>query len=713
MAEALPGAGALLAAPAAVLLIAVTAYIGGRTLTRAVPAAGGLEIAVLSLSAGLLMLAHLGLALGLLGHLSRGPVLAAFAALHGLGLDAWRELRAAAGSMRRRLRRSGGAAGSMSWRLRSEGAAGAAGAQAPEPAQTGAGLVAAPDAAVTLTVALAPAAALALYPPIGFDAILYHLPFAKAFAATGHLPFLPALRFPVFPQLNEMLFALGLLLDGDLSTQLLMVLATLLTAGLLVAWGRSAFGAETGVGWLAAAVLAGNPLVIYLAGNAYVDAGLALWVTAALFCLHRFRRSAPRGHLARPDAPDSGAGALPPAADRDGAGAWAILAGAFAGGAAAGKYLGLFFVVAIAAIVAWTDRRRAVWFTAAAVAVMAPWYGRIVYYTHNPLFPYFPRWFGSSPWDPLLFRPVFSPGAWAAGLGPRLLTFVRLPWSLSFGWRSAGAVAPLSPVYLAALPLLAVGFARRARIRRLLLLGGAFALATLWLPREPRYIVAVLPAVSLATAGALAPWLATVAARCAAGRGPAARAERRPGVGCFAERAGPVEQRPAVCRLLPIAVLAALLLPGFLYGADRLRRFGPPPASADQRESWLMRRLPVYPALRFLNRSRGSAYTAFALHAENLQYYAAGTLLGDWTGPASFLRLPALDSDPDAFARALRRLGAGYLISPAPPGRAGCGGDDALHHGFRLLFADAHACVFAVPGDAPPGAAGSDPGDPP
>ena len=32
-------------------------------------------------------------------------------------------------------------------------------------------------------------AALALYPPTGFDATLYHLPFARAFAASGRLPF--------------------------------------------------------------------------------------------------------------------------------------------------------------------------------------------------------------------------------------------------------------------------------------------------------------------------------------------------------------------------------------------------------------------------------------------------------------------------------------------------------------------------------------------
>ena len=32
---------------------------------------------------------------------------------------------------------------------------------------------------------------------------MYHLPFARAFAASGGLPFLPALRYPMFPPLAE------------------------------------------------------------------------------------------------------------------------------------------------------------------------------------------------------------------------------------------------------------------------------------------------------------------------------------------------------------------------------------------------------------------------------------------------------------------------------------------------------------------------------
>jgi hypothetical protein len=642
MTSQLRAAATLLEPLAWALLLAASAYVAGALLTRRMTLSGMVERGAIRMAAGLLALAHLGLALGLLGHLSRGPVLAALGGLHLLGARVWPETWSAvrAGRARR-----------------------AALAVAAAPARRGPpGAVRACAAAVAVCavcgMAALPCVVLSLYPPLGFDATLYHLPFAKAFAASGGLPFLPGLRVPVFPQLTEVLFTLALLLDGDLLAQLLIALATLLTAALLVAWGRSAFGEWRGAGWLAAAAFVGNPLVVYLAGSAYVEAGLTLWVTAALHAVHRYRR---------------GAGT-----------AWLVLAGAFAGAAAASKYLGLFFVAAIAVILAWSARRDAaagrnprpaVLFTGVALAVMAPWYGRILYYTGNPVFPFFPRWFGSSSWDPsVVLRPELegaaphATGALAAARAMRALAaavaeLLRSPWDLSIGWRAAHAVAPLSPVYLAALPLLAVGLVRDLRIRRLLLLAAAFAFVTSFLVRDSRYLDPALPLVSLATGAAIA-------------GGRLAAAARRGLIGWLA---------------------AVLLLPGWLYAGHRVAQLGPPPVTATQRDALLARQLPLYPALRFLNRTHGSAYTAFGVGAENLQYYAAGRLLGDWTGLANFRTMPAVDGDPDELRRALRRLGADHLILPAPAaGQVDATARPAFRRDFQLRFADPRGRVFAL-----------------
>jgi hypothetical protein len=603
----------LAAPPAAVALLALTALIGGRTITRPLPSRGRLEQALVALAAGLLLLAEIGLVLGCGGRLAVVPLLAALGAVHLAGIAAWRWLLDGLRTTAARLRAP--AAGRL--------------------AVAGCGAVAA---------ALLPVGMLAIYPPTGFDATLYHLPFAKAFAVSGGLPFLPDLRVPVFPQLNEMLLAMALLLGGDAAAQLLMALATALTAALLLLWGREAFPEAPGAGWIAAAAWLGNPLVVYLGGSAYVDPALALWVTAALYAVHRYRAGGGTG--------------------------WLAASAAAAGAAAAGKYLGLFFVAAIAAIVAAGARNRlavqaagsgdspvrrasprrghAALFMLVALAVMAPWYGRILYYTGNPLFPFFPRLFGGSPWDPLDVGP--------AG-----------PW-----WRSASALPPLSPVYLAALPLVAWRAARDAHTRRLLLLVAAFAGVTLALPRDPRYLLPVVPVASLALGVTLASW-------------------------------GPPFPRLRGRRRLA-AASAALLLPGWLYGVIRIVHLGPPPPSQASREALLARELPLYPAVRFLNRHAGSAYTAFGFGTENLHYFADGRLLGDWAGPASYRRMPSPAGDPRALEGALRRLGADYLILPASYCRAGRTEGADFRRGFRLLYADLHARAFAL-GDLAPSAA--------
>ena len=135
--------------------------------------------------------------------------------------------------------------------------------------------------------------------------------------ASGGLPFLADLRFPVFPQVNEMLFALVMLFAPDVAAHGVQWLMTMLTAALVWAWARDAFSGAA-AGWLAAAIFLGNPIVVYLAGTGYIEAGLTLFVTAALYAVRRWRGSGERR--------------------------WLVLAAVFAATAADSKYLGLFFL---------------------------------------------------------------------------------------------------------------------------------------------------------------------------------------------------------------------------------------------------------------------------------------------------------------------------------------------------------------------------------
>jgi hypothetical protein len=498
--------------------------------------------------------------------------------------------------------------------------------------------------------ALVPSFLLALYPPTGFDATMYHLPFARAFAATGGVPFLPDLRFPVFPQANEMLFAFALLFAPDVATHLVQWLLTLLTAVLIGCWAWEAWGGAAGL--LASAVYLGNPLVAHLASSAYVEAGLTLFVTAALYALRRWRQSGEQR--------------------------WLAASAFFVATAADVKYLGLFFVGAlgVAVLAAVAGQRpspalrsrcaAALLFGGIALATLAPWYGRIWATTGNPLFPFFPRVFGTTAWSPRLFQGLHSwvggasPGAGnpAAVMGSRLVRTVRLPWDLVLERDRYGKQPPLSPVYLAALPLALWAARSDPRLRRLLGLAGLYAFLCLGLPADSRYLVPVLPLVSLAAAGALV----------------------------------------VIVRRRWIAGLALVcLLPGWLYPGYRMLRQGPLPLTPSQREAYLARRLPLYPAIAYLNRTAGSGYTAFALNAENLPYYAQGRWLGDWTGRVRFDHVLANLRGPEDLHRRLTALGADYfvwprrsaLVLPLPE-------DAAFRRWFQPVFADAHARVYRL-----------------
>lgn len=583
-----------------------TAWAAGSLVTRTISWEGWAERLAVPVALGLAILAHLGFLLGALGLLRPGVLVAALVVIHCAAFRSWRaaftDLRSIPGRT------------TIGW--------------------IGLGLL-----------ALAPLFVLALYPPTSFDETMYHLPFARAFAQSGELPATPALRFPVFPALAELLFAETLLLADDVATHFVSLVAVLANAGLLVAWGRRAFSPKAG--WIAAALYLGNPIIVSLAGTAYVDPLLALFVTGALFAawvfLHSGRQSGDR--------------------------AWLLLAAAFAGSAAGVKYLGLFFAAAVFIDLIFSDRalgRRKLFaprlfhpigFALASFVVLAPTYARIAIHTGNPIFPYLPGVFGSTAWDPIALKPVEDV------IAPEtLVRFVRLPWDVVFHRSAVGRQPPFSPLYLLGLPLLLAGIFRDSRVRRLLAIPFIWSVVFLFLPPDARYLISILPPVSLALAGSIG----------SIGSIRSIRIEKRSWLA-------------AVC------VLA--FLPGGLYAGYRIARQGPPPATAAERELYLARKLPLYPAVRHLDEISSVAY---AFHAENMKYFYAGALYGDWIGEASYRRFFPLVETPAILHRELRKLGATHLLLSKIPGGVRPPETSEWKRWFRQVYEDPSAEVFAL-----------------
>jgi hypothetical protein len=495
--------------------------------------------------------------------------------------------------------------------------------------------------------ALLPLLLLPLYPSTAFDATMYHLPYARAFAETGRAPFLRDLRFPVFPQLMEFLFALVFPAGRDLAAQCLSMIATLVTGWLLVAWGREE--GEPAAGWIAAAAFLGNPIVANFGATPYVEPGLILFATAAFYSFARWQRTGAEG--------------------------WLALAGFFTGSAAAVKYLGLFFVAALAVAAAATSSngrrwRSSLFFLAAALAALSPWYLRLLLETGNPIFPYFARLFGSSDWDlshfqPSLFRTDSAgAGGLAAAVGGLLLRIVTLPFDLIFTERHFDWHPPFSPVYLIAAPILLVGAILRARWRALLAVAAAYVVFALTLPRDPRYILPVWPLLSLASASV------------------ALDLFRFP--------------RTPLSRAAIAVATAALLAPAFLYSAREVKRRGVPPASSQARDRYISSRFPIYPAIAYLNQRSGSGYSLYAFYAENMVFFAQGRFQGDFFGPANFARVLEAGRTPQELWRTLRALGADHLLLPVsnpPPIQID---DPEFPRLFRPIYADQAARVYTL-----------------
>ncbi|HEV7506847.1 MAG TPA: glycosyltransferase family 39 protein [Thermoanaerobaculia bacterium] len=592
--------------------LSATAWVLGRGATRALGLAlsGRLEKAAISTVLGLALVSFLLFLLGLAGRLQVVPVLLAVALVHIFGAPVWREI----------------------WEDLQDGD--------PRPGRHGwlAGLA-------LLAVAVLPFVLPALYPPSAFDATLYHLPFARAFAETGGLPYLTDRRFPVFPQANEILFAAVMLFGRDVAAQGVQLLATLLTALLLALWARRSFPDFRAAGALAAAIFLGNPLVSYLAGTGYIEPGLTLFVTGGLFAADRWRERGDRR--------------------------WLVPAAVLAATAADVKYLGLYFLGAAALLVAFAGvagrKPRPVGergldvllFGGVALVFLAPWYLRLVILTGNPVFPYVPQVFGANPWQSL-------PDPNREGtLVHRLVRAVRIPWDVVFARQTYGGLPPVSPVYLAAIPVIVAGAIRNARLRHWLAVWlpvvAFFALACSWLPRDSRYLVPVLPLASLAVVGSVA-----------------ALAGRR-----------------SNSRLLAWALCLGCLAPGWLYGLVWMARNGPLPLTPARREAFLAGKVQGYAAISWLNHTRGKRYSVWALHAEQDTYFADGRFLGDWAGLASFGRVLAASPSPEALHRELRRLGADHLLVvagkdlPFPE-------DATFQRWFEPVYQDAGARVYAL-----------------
>jgi len=424
---------------------------------------------------------------------------------------------------------------------------------------------------------------LALLPPIAFDETLYHLPFVREFARDGALHFLPQLRFPVFPVLHELVSVPAFLLAGDVATHFMALAQALLLVALLMQWGERA-------GWLAAAIFLGSPLVIHFSTVLYVDVALTLFVAAGFYALDRERHA---------------------------------LAGFLLGTACAVKYLGWYFLVAALFILIVRRSSLAGFAIAAAIAAlpMTIW---ITTQTGDPFFPFL----GNTSW---------AHPSRAIAFTDRVLGLLRVLWDVTFARERMNQQPPITPFLIACVLLIVAAAIHDTRARWLVALSVAYVVAFSFLPQDSRYLMPLLPLMSVA------------AALIVAARWPKA---------------------------IPLLALIAIA-PGLAYGGYRLALNGVVP----EREQWLAQRVPEYRALR-----RGGNERIYVCGGEELKGHAGGVLLGDHFGPYAYNRILVGD-----IAQRLQRIDIRYLLVA----KSNCARTFATG-GMELVYEDEAAQLWRV-----------------
>lgn len=298
------------------------------------------------------------------------------------------------------------------------------------------------------------ALAVALAPPLAYDALVYHLTMPAAYLRAGRVEYLPWIIMTGLPQGTEMLYTLAMGLGGGQAAAVIGWLFGPLAAAGLLGFLRCRFDARTAWAGLAA-LLAGYSMITALAWG-YVDWPGMLFGLALLMLLDSWRQSGRGADLA-----------------------WA---GVFAGLAFGAKYTaGILAIGGGLALLDHIWRRKAALVPAAlrfglpALAVILPWLLKNLLATGNPLYPFF---FPSGAITPVRL-PIFQNAPpWGSWLDvvflPFRATYIGIDGAEGYEW----SIGPL----LLGLGILAViGFRSHFPERKATLEGAALLSGLCWI----------------------------------------------------------------------------------------------------------------------------------------------------------------------------------------------------------------------------------------
>lgn len=332
-----------------------------------------------------------------------------------------------------------------------------------------------------------------------WDALAYHLAAPKVYLLHHRIVFLPTDHHSNFPFLVEMLFTLGLMFNGYALANLLHWAFWALTLAALVAVGRRHFAPSAG--WIGAVAFASAPIVLWEAGAAYIEHGMALYILLSVGSALEYQRS--------------------------GETRWLTLAGILMGYALGTKALALvpafaLLLILIGSRARWVQLRG---YVVAAIVVGCPFYVKTWAWTGDPVYPFGFSIFHGRYWSDELAKAYAGeqksfglrssmltadddlrgtlPSAESPGLHQRMRNAVVAPFALIsvprifYNYNDPGEFNHIGFLFLALPPLLVISWPLVTSSRAASLVAGVLLLWYLVWSQTMEYVRYVIPLLPL------------------------------------------------------------------------------------------------------------------------------------------------------------------------------------------------------------------------
>jgi len=277
---------------------------------------------------------------------------------------------------------------------------------------------------------------LSLTPEIGKDALIYHLAVPKLFLNHHGFYFIQGNVFAHYPLHSEMLYLIGLLLQGDILAKGIHFLAHLFI--LLGMYHFIRFNMEMhNFPALSLILFCTIPSVFLISHMAYNDLFVTLYTMGAVFAFIKWSRNLEKG--------------------------WLFLSSVFTGFAIASKYtalflpsLGFFGVVWVSHQNCFTTRRTLyllLIYGCILIITGSPFYIKNWIITGNPFYPFLYGIFGGRGWEPAQAQ-YYDFFVQTLGMGRTFFDYILLPWNLSIHAKmdSPQFDGIIGPVFILTLP---------------------------------------------------------------------------------------------------------------------------------------------------------------------------------------------------------------------------------------------------------------------